>query len=55
MIINRLQIFIEFLQLAMEFLVVFIQAVGAVIHQSSSPVLRNASYGVPASYVGLLP
>ncbi|CDO97131.1 unnamed protein product [Coffea canephora] len=57
MVIQRLELCIELLNLVIEFVVVFINAVGMVVDQTTSLHLfaSNPAYTVPAPYVGLLP
>ncbi|XAR59482.1 hypothetical protein NMG60_11015334 [Bertholletia excelsa] len=52
---RRLQMCIELLKLVMEFLLVSVEAVFTVMHQTSSqPVFRNSARNFPLSHVGFL-
>lgn len=56
MVIQRLELCIELLKFVIEFVVVFIEAVGTVITESTSQVLSaRPAYILPTPYVGLLP
>lgn len=51
---QKLEMCIEALKLAIEFLIVFFEAVGSVIHQTRSADHSNTA-PVPAFYAGILP
>lgn len=55
MVISRIEMCIKLLKLVIEFVVVFIEAVGTVIRQSTMEFPTNPRYIVPAPYIGLLP
>ncbi|KAL8060520.1 hypothetical protein ABFX02_02G029900 [Erythranthe guttata] len=55
MIIQRLEMCFGLLKLAMEFVMVFFDAVGCVVNQSHSLLSANPSYVVNVPYIGLFP
>ncbi|PSS02561.1 PHO85 cyclin-7 like [Actinidia chinensis var. chinensis] len=52
MVIQRLEMLIEFLKLALEFVFVFVQAMGTVIQECST---NSESSYIHLPYVGILP
>lgn len=57
MLLQRLEICVELLKLAIEFVMVVAEAVGVVIHQNDgAPALTGSrSLGTPVPFVGFLP
>ncbi|PIN14198.1 hypothetical protein CDL12_13175 [Handroanthus impetiginosus] len=54
MVIQKLEMGLGLLKLAIQLVVVFVEAVGSVINQSNSAVSENPNYAVPVPYMGIL-
>lgn len=52
---QKLEMCIEALKLAIEFIIAFFEAVGSVIHQTRSAADHSTTAPVPAFYAGILP
>ncbi|XP_057992920.1 uncharacterized protein LOC110634991 [Hevea brasiliensis] len=55
MMIQRLEMCIQFIRLALEFVIIVAEAVGFVIEQNTSHQLSSQHFPAPAPFVGILP
>lgn len=54
---KQLEMCLEVMKFALEFAIVFIEAVGSVIHHANASALsaNRPNYQVPVHYIGILP
>ncbi|XP_048337162.1 uncharacterized protein LOC107411246 [Ziziphus jujuba] len=56
MVIQRIEMCVELLKMAIEFVIVVAEAVGIVIHQNMSPAfIRSSAYPTPLPFIGFYP